>query len=214
MLLDPNLAPFVRRIDRTSAADRAAVDALITSPAFLLPGVLPADAFGVIVDARWLNTASVEVRGLDANAAYDLDLAGGALTIEATASYMTDFARRITTAAPSVDLVDTYGFPVDLRGTLSGRWVRDDLSVRVAVNHVGGYRDLRQIRIGSWTTTDLQLGWEPSAAWGDGLSLTSSVRNLFDADPPFYDAVTGIGFDAGQADPLGRTISLQVTKRW
>lgn len=214
VLLDPNLAPFVRRIDRTSAADRAAVDALITSPAFLLPGVLPADAFGVIVDARWLNTASVEVRGLDANAAYDLDLAGGALTIEATASYMTDFARRVTTAAPSVDLVDTYGFPVDLRGTLSGRWVRDDLSVRVAVNHVGGYRDLRQIRIGSWTTTDLQLGWEPSAAWGDGLSLTASVRNLFDADPPFYDAVTGIGFDAGQADPLGRTISLQVTKRW
>lgn len=214
VLLDPNLAPFVRRIDRTSAADRAAVDALITSPAFLLPGVLPADAFGVIVDARWLNTASVQVRGIDANAAYDLDLGGGALTVEASASYMTDFARRITTAAPSVNLVDTYGFPVDLRGTLSGRWVRDGLSVRVAVNHVGGYRDLRQIRIGSWTTTDLQLGWRPSAAWGDGLSLTASVRNLFDADPPFYDAITGIGFDAGQADPLGRTFALQLTKRW
>ena len=214
VLLDPNLAPFVRRIDRNSAADRAAVDALINSPDFLLPGVLPADAFGVIVDARWLNTSSVEVRGLDGYAAYDLDLAGGELTLEATASYMTDYKRRITSTAPTVDVVDTYGFPVDLRGTVSGRWVRDDVSLRVAVNHVGGSRDLLESRIGSWTTTDMQVGWTPSGSWGEGLSLTASVRNVFDADPPFYDAITGIGFDAGQADPLGRTFALQLTKRW
>ena len=214
VLLDPTLAPFVHRVDRNSAADRAAVEALINSPDFLLPGVLPADAFGVIVDGRWLNTAAVEVRGLDGYTAYDLGLAGGELTLEATASYMIDYKRRITSAAPTVDLVDTYGFPVDLRGALSGRWVRDDVSLRVAVNHVGGYRDLLDSRIGSWTTTDLQAGWTPSGAWGEGLSLTASVRNVFDADPPFYDAVTGIGFDAGQADPLGRTFALQLTKRW
>lgn len=214
VLLDPDLAPFVRRIDRNSAADRAAVDALINSPDFLLPGVLPADAFGVIVDARWLNTASVEVRGLDGYAAYDWDLAGGELTLEATASYMIDYKRRITSTAPTIDLVDTYGFPVDLRGTVSGRWARDDLSLRVAVNHVGGYRDLQDARIGSWTTTDMQVGWTPSGSLGEGLNLTASVRNVFDADPPFFDAITGIGFDAGQADPLGRTFALQLTKRW
>lgn len=214
VLLDPDLAPFVRRIDRNSAADRAAVDALINSPDFLLPGVLPADAFGVIVDARWLNTASVEVRGLDGYAAYDRALAGGELTLEATASYMTDYKRRITSTAPTIDLVDTYGFPVDLRGTVSGRWARDDLSLRVAVNHVGGYRDLQDARIGSWTTTDMQVGWTPSGSWGEGLNLIASVRNVFDADPPFFDAITGIGFDAGQADPLGRTFALQLTKRW
>ncbi|MEN5113247.1 TonB-dependent receptor [Brevundimonas diminuta] len=214
VLLDPDLAPFVRRIDRNSAADRAAVDALINSPDFLLPGVLPADAFGVIVDARWLNTASVKVRGLDGYAAYDRALAGGELTLEATASYMTDYKRRITSTAPTIDLVDTYGFPVDLRGTVSGRWARDDLSLRVAVNHVGGYRDLQDARIGSWTTTDMQVGWTPSGSWGEGLNLIASVRNVFDADPPFFDAITGIGFDAGQADPLGRTFALQLTKRW
>ncbi|MEN5229786.1 TonB-dependent receptor [Brevundimonas naejangsanensis] len=214
VLLDPDLAPFVRRIDRNSAADRAAVDALINSPDFLLPGVLPADAFGVIVDARWLNTASVKVRGLDGYAAYDRALAGGQLTLEATASYMTDYKRRITSTAPTIDLVDTYGFPVDLRGTVSGRWARDDLSLRVAVNHVGGYRDLQDARIGSWTTTDMQVGWTPSGSWGEGVNLIASVRNVFDADPPFFDAITGIGFDAGQADPLGRTFALQLTKRW
>ena len=47
--------------------------------------------------------------------------------------------------------------------------------------------------------------WSPAAG---------TVRNVFDADPPFYDAITGIGFDAGQADPLGRTFALQLTKRW
>lgn len=214
VLLDPNLAPFVRRIDRTVAADRDAVDALIKSPDFLLPGVLPADAFGVIVDARWLNTSAVEVRGLDLRAAYDLDVGGGGLTVEATGSWMTDYRRQITATAPTVELVDTYGFPVELRGTVSAQWVRDDLSLRGAVNHVGGYRDLRDVRVGSWTTVDLQLGWRPSGSWGEGLSVTASIRNLFDRDPPFYDAVTGIGFDAGQADPLGRTVSLQLTQRW
>lgn len=214
VLLNPSLAPFVRRIDRSSAADRAAVDALINSPDFLLPGVLPADAFGVIVDARWLNTAAVEVRGVDVQGAYDLDLAGGQLTLEATGSYMADYKRRITSAAPTIDLVDTQGFPVDLRGTVSASWARDDVSLRTAINHVGGYRDLREVRIGSWTTVDFQLGWRPSGAWAEGLSLTASVRNIFDRDPPFYDAVTGIGFDAGQADPLGRTFSLQLTRRW
>lgn len=214
VLLDPNLAPFVRRVDRTSAADRAAVQALITSPDFLLPGVLPAEAFGVIVDARWLNTASVEVRGFDGYVAYDTDLASGALTLEASGSFMTDYRRRITSAAPTVDLVDTYGFPAEFRGTASGSWKRGDLSLRLAVNHVGGYRDLRDVRIESWTTADLQMGWSPKAAWSEGVSLTASIRNLFDRDPPFYDAITGIGFDAGQADPMGRTASLQLTKRW
>ena len=41
-----------------------------------------------------------------------------------------------------------------------------------------------------------------------------NVRNLFDEDPPFYNGATGDGYDAGQADPLGRVISLQLTQRW
>lgn len=214
VLLDPDLAPFVRRIDRSSAADRAAVDALINSPDFLLPGVLPAEAFGVIVDARWLNSASVHVRGLDGSAAYELDIAGGALTLEASGSYMLDYRRKITVAAQGTDLVGMYGFPVDFRGTLAAAWAGKNLDLRLAVHQVGAYKDLLERKIDAWTTADFQIGWRPQALWGRGLAVTASVRNLLDRDPPFYDASTGVGFDPGQADPLGRTFSLQLTRRW
>ncbi len=214
VLLDPTLAPFVRRVRPGNAADLAEVEALINHPAYLLPGALPAAAFGAIADGRWVNTASVEVRGVDVNGFYDLTVGGGDLTLGIAGSYMADFKRQTTPAAPQVDLVGTYGSPVDFRGTASAAWRRDDFDVRFAVNQVSGYRDFSGNRISAWTTADVQMGWRPSASWGEGVAVIASIRNLFDRDPPFYDAITGIGFDAGQADPLGRQFSLQLTKRW
>ena len=61
----------MRRVRPGSAEDRAAVEALIESPDFLLPGVLPVEAYGVIVDGRWLNASAVQVRGVDGSAALD-----------------------------------------------------------------------------------------------------------------------------------------------
>ena len=214
VLLDPTLAPFVHLIDRTVAADRDLVDRLINSPDYLLAGALPADAYGVVVDARWVNTASVHLQGVDALVGYDLDLAGGSLSLEASGSYMFSYDRQVTPAASAVDVVDLYGYPVDFRGAATATWRRDAFDVRLAVNHVSGYRDGLGAAIDPWTTADLTVGWRPEVGWGRGLAITASVRNLTDETPPFYDAVTGIGFDAGQADPFGRMVSLQITKRW
>jgi iron complex outermembrane receptor protein len=216
-LIDPSLAPFVTLVNpATSAADRATVVSLISSPAFLLPGILPAEAFGVIVDGRWVNTASVQVRGLDGAISYDFERGDrDRLRIEASGSYMTDYKRQITPTAPIVDRVGQFGYPVDFRGTLAATWTRDVWSVRVGLNHVSSYSTPAGPDIDAWNTADLQVRWAPTGpGWAEGLELTASVRNLFDEDPPFYDAASGLGFDAGQADPLGRVASLQLTKRW
>ena len=47
-----------------------------------------------------------------------------------------------------------------------------------------------------------------------GLSLSLGVRNLLDEAPPFYDAFQGVGFDAANASPMGRVVSLQLSKTW
>ncbi|WP_336605050.1 hypothetical protein [Phenylobacterium aquaticum] len=47
-----------------------------------------------------------------------------------------------------------------------------------------------------------------------GLSVALNVQNLADTAPPFYDSPQGVGFDAANADPLGRYVSVQLTKRW
>ncbi len=42
-------------------------------------------------------------------------------------------------------------------------------------------------------------------------------RNLLDADPPYVTYLVGTytaGFDAENANPLGRFVALQVTKQW
>jgi outer membrane receptor protein involved in Fe transport len=214
-LLDPSLSPFVTLIDRNSPADRARVEALITSPAYLLPGALPAEAFGLIVNGRWVNTASVEVRGLDGAVSYDAQRERDRFRFEAAGSYVVDYQRALTPAASPAELVDRLGFPVDFRGTAAATWFRGDFSLRAGLNYVSGYKDAAERRIDSWTTADLQAGWSPGGSGVlKGLQGYLTVRNLLDEAPPFYDAPSGLGFDAGQADPLGRVVSLQLTKRW
>ena len=46
------------------------------------------------------------------------------------------------------------------------------------------------------------------------LRLALTIHNLFDQAPPFYDAPSGFGFDPGQASLMGRTVALQLIKRW
>lgn len=215
VLLDTSLAPFVRLIDQTSAADRALVDSLINSPDFLLPGVLPANAYGLVVDARWVNTTSVHLRGVDLSAAYDLERGSNAFRFEASGSWLTDYERQITPAAPVRNVVGDIGYPVDFRGSVAASWTRGPWAVRVTGNHVADYRDLTGRRIEAWTTADMLGSWtSPHDGLAGGLRVNLVVRNLFDEAPPFHDALSGLGFDPGQSDPLGRLVALQLTKRW
>jgi iron complex outermembrane receptor protein len=48
----------------------------------------------------------------------------------------------------------------------------------------------------------------------DGLTWSLNVQNLFDSGPPFYDNPLAIGYDPANADPLGRMVTLQLTKAW
>ena len=41
-----------------------------------------------------------------------------------------------------------------------------------------------------------------------------SAQNLVAADPPFYDAIQGVGYDPANAQPFGRVVAVQLTKRW
>lgn len=213
-LIDPALAPFVRRITPGSASDLAAVNALLNDPTYRFPGVFPASAFAAIIDGRWVNTSETLVRGLDGSISYGFDLGDHAFTLEATASYLLDYDQALTPAADTRSLLNTINAPVDLRGTVAGLWTRGDWLARFALNHVADYEDAIGRTIDAWNTIDTNLHWTPSDGWAAGLRLSLNVLNILDEDPPFYDAPSGIGFDPGQASALGRTVSLQLSKRW
>lgn len=46
----------------------------------------------------------------------------------------------------------------------------------------------------------------------DGTRFSVSVKNLTDKEPPYFN--TGAGFDALVANPIGRTVTMGVTKRF
>lgn len=217
ILTDPTLAPFVQRISpTTNAADLALITSLINSPLYQTSqGIFPATAFGAITQSGFVNTAGLTVRGFDATGSYRRGLLGGELTLTGNASWLLDYRRATTPTSPYQEFVGRVGFPAKFRSRAAFDWTRDAFGGGLAWNHVSGSRDNLGARIDGQNTFDLQARWHGAdRGWTKGVTATLSVRNLFNAAPPFYDNPLGFGFDATNADVIGRFVALQLTRSW
>jgi len=138
------------------------------------------------------------------------------------ATYLVRFDRQLTANAPARNVANTAENPVRLRLRATTAWNRNGWSAVAAMNHTGSYDDdLAAIPtdIASWTTFDLVIGYSAPAqsrgTWLEGVDIFASAHNLFDRDPPhFGNQIIGVGFDATNADPIGRVISLNLKKAW
>jgi len=215
-LSNPAYAAFVDWVDGTDAADLARVKAIMAISTSSNITLFPAEAYRAIVDGRFVNTGEVRVRGLDVSARYGWDRGAHRFDIEAQASYLADYVRVFTPTASPVQLVDQAGQPVDLRLRLAGVWGRGPFGASLALTYVDDYRGDSGEAIEAWTPLDLQARWTPGDGAGplSGVSVILNLQNVLDEDPPFYDSPFSVGYDPANADPLGRYVSLQLTKRW
>ena len=215
VLTDPALAPFVTRVSPgSSAADLALVQSYISRPDFAFGTLYPATSYGAIIDGRWVNTGAVRVNGFDLSARFPFSMGEHRITLDGSASYVLGYESQTTPTAMVREVVDLIGYPVRLRSRIGAGWSRGDWSADLHWNHVGDYRDRLGARIDAWNTADLRAGWAPGTGVLYGLRLALTVQNLFDRDPPFYNAPSGFGFDPGQSSLMGRTVALQLIKRW
>lgn len=215
-LVDPSLAAFVTRISpATNPADRALIQGYLDS-GFVTGGTgpAPAEAFQVIVDNRYVNTASLRVRGIDVSGRYGFDLGGDRVALAAQASYVLDFDQQVTPTSAPVERAGVLNFPVRFRGRATADWTRGSVTLGAAANYTGRYRDLAGQRIGDQLTFDLQARWTPEGGALEGTEVLLNLRNLFDKAPPFYDNPQGTAYDGALGDPIGRFVSLQITKAW
>ncbi|PIB92753.1 TonB-dependent receptor [Caulobacter sp. FWC2] len=214
-LTSDEYAAFRTRVSpATNPADRAKVLAVIADPNASGTNAYDVDTYGAIIDAREVNTGSLEVEGLDATAGYRTSLRGDPLVLNASLSWLTHYKRKLTPTSAHTELAGQAGYPADLRGRVSATWIHGPVSVTTGLNHVGdSYADTGR-RVHPWTTFDLQGRWQGKILAVDGLAVTLNVQNLFDQDPPFYDNPLAVGYDPVNADPLGRVISLTLTKAW
>jgi len=186
---------------------------------FRNPFGIPAGAIGAIVDGRTLNLSSVRMNGIDFDLGYAFTAGKTAITAGVSGAWIFSQRQRITPTAPTEDVVSTTGNPVDLR--LRGRFnlSTGPWNVAAFVNFVNDYRNTAVIpaaKVSSWTTVDLQLGYDLEKIV-PGTRLALSVSNLFDRKPPYVENAnifSASGYDPDNASPVGRLVALQVVKTW
>lgn len=215
VLVNPEFAPFVTRVaPATSAADRAKVQALIDDPRSLAQGVFPVEAYGAIIDARYVNTGSLRVQGLDLQASYRMRLFDDPLVLSSELSWLTHYDRKITPASTAIARAGFVTEPADFRARYAATWTHGGFTTTAAITHVGDFSADIGPRVKAWTTADLNVRYGFKAGRLAGSSVSVNVQNLFDQDPPFYDSAFGAGYDATAASPLGRVITVSLTKTW
>ncbi len=190
------------------------MQAILDLPTTNLRDLFPATDYGAIVDARYVNTASVQVQGADLTVAYAFAVGPDAFDLTSSLTWLERFDARATPTSPVVSQLDRPNYPVGLRGRTHLSWTRGPLTLGGAVDHVSDYADTSGRRIGSWTTADLQVRYAPETGPFAGTAVALTIQNLFDRDPPFYDAPEGVAYDAANSDVIGRYVSLQLTRSW
>lgn len=215
VLTAPEFAAFRQFVSPASnESDRQRLEALINSPGSYAVGLFDTRAYGAIADARFANTAQLQVRGFDLDASFAQRLASGRLVLRLVGTHLIEFERRITADARAVDLAGLVNNPSSTRGRLSATWSGGPVDLTLGLNHVSRSRAETGRKVESWNTGDLQARYTPARGVLNGVAIGLSIQNLTDEDPPFYDSRLAVGYDAANADPLGRTLALTLSRAW
>lgn len=178
----------------------------------------PASDIGVIVDGRLRNLSHSLVSGFDFDLAQHFEMGGFDMEASLSGSYVLEYEQAFSATSAVVDVVDTASNPVDLRMRAALSVRRGDWNGAVFVNYTDDYVDTNSNpdrRVDSWTTVDLSLGYAfPDASTLRGVEARMSVRNAFNEEPPFLNNPIGVGYDPENADPIGRFVSLEISKAW
>jgi outer membrane receptor protein involved in Fe transport len=189
-----------------------------------IPNFTP-DLVDIIVDARRRNLSVVRAEGLDLATNYTFKVASSSVTLGLNGTYILNQEQQVSDASPEIETVDTIFNPPNWRARGFIGWQMQGWAANVFVNHTDSYVDNRSLlrpAVDSFTTFDTRLAYDFSKRFSSGvlsgLTVAFNAQNVLDEDPPRVAIAIAnsaeAGFDATNADPLGRFISLEITKVW
>ena len=181
-------------------------------------------AAALYVDGRQKNLGTTIARGLDFQLALPVRTENaGDFRFSFVGSYFFTFKTSITPADQPVEKVNQIDTPQRFRFRSSVGWNLGGFGAVAYLNYVNAYKNNLSIlvpRIDAWTSVDASLAYtfERSGLLND-LRLGVDVTNLFDRDPPFADypaarSGAGGGYDGAVGSPLGRVVSLSLSKKF
>jgi outer membrane receptor protein involved in Fe transport len=216
-LLNPSVYGSLITPLADDAAAQAYLDANIARGLEFLD-FLGSGAAGVrdAVNLLQLNAAHVHINGVDLQASYHLTAGADSLDLTTNVAYIKQIETEFSQGADSTDILNTYGNPIGLRSVAGVTWTHSSVIASGAINFAKGYTDTTASppgHIGSYSTVDLNFRYSPSRL--RGLWCDVSLVNALNRNPPHTGAVyPGVYFDAANASPMGRMISVEVGKRW
>ncbi len=151
----------------------------------------------VVFDARRQNLGRVKVDGIDFAANLEHSLGAIDVDIGATGTYLLNRKVAALTGQPLVDAVDQES---RLNVMAYAGFGTGAVQGRVELNHNSGFdlalplaaNGFTQTEVGGFTTVDLFASYTLAAfAGGRDARLTLNIDNVFDTDPPFYNADPG-----------------------
>jgi outer membrane cobalamin receptor len=218
-LTDPKNAPFVTR-SPSASSQQAIIDGANNGFFNLTGGGYDPASVAAIVNSTEINIASQHIDGADLMVDYKGSSAIGTTEVFFNGAYLS-IRQKVTPLSTESKEAGSAFSPPRFRARGGTTWTTGAWSLTGVINYLGSETNTYQAtlpHVASWTTVDLQVAFVPtdSAAFR-GTRAAISARNVFDRDPPYlvYDAfVPGIHYDSLNATPLGRFVSVQLSKSW
>ena len=212
MFTDPTFASRVTR-NPTNAELASAIED--TVPFFYTSDAVP--PIGNLLDLRQGNFGVRKTNGLDFDANYNRTTGFGSVFAGIAGNYIFKYK---TQFSPTTDVSNSLkgGVPrTTLRTTLG--FTAGPVTFVNYVNHRSGITSAFATPTGSstfhadgYTTVDLRASYKlPETGIAKGTELGIQVNDLFDATPPFFPAVDGIG---GTYNAIGRYVAASLRKKF
>ncbi|HEX4597513.1 MAG TPA: TonB-dependent receptor [Burkholderiaceae bacterium] len=198
------------------------VQQLISTPGFFNFGANSLTDIAALIDARELNLSEVDTQGLDLGASYRSRVAAFDTDTGLDATYIIKLTNRFTVSTPTASTVGTLYNPTRVKARVHEIVARGPWSIAAFINYTNSYTNNvtagHSVPVSSWTTADLTAAYAFGGreGWAKNLAVSLSVINAADRDPPYAANALGyaINYDGANANPLGRYVSLQLTKGW
>lgn len=221
-LNDPLSAYFVVR-SPSAALAQAVYNSYPPTDVFVeTTGPFNIDNVAAIVDYRLLNVSRQTARGADLTASYKMGTDSAGALFFVNSSYL-DLVQQNTPQSTAEILSGLASYPAKIRARGGATWNESGWSLTGTVNYLAHETNTQVTpmqRVGSWTTVDAVLRYTPQlgGVFSD-LRFSLAAINLLDRDPPRVltpNNVIGlnIDYDSSNASPLGRFVTLSVSKKW
>jgi outer membrane receptor protein involved in Fe transport len=167
-----------------------------------------------IINDLYVNLTAQNIHGVDISASYDFEFADSSLKLSEDASWLVS-TQQNSALAPVIDLAGIVYNPPHWRARLGATWAQDKLTLSAFYKFSGGITN-NTITPGengaSMKTVDVAGIWHVS----NNVDLLASIQNLTNQRPPYLTPFSPIylNYDSTNYSPIGRFVSVAVTKRW